>query len=62
MSFMEYVNGVRLQQAEYLVTETDKSMEEIAGETGFSSSNYFAAAFRRAYGISPLKYRSEMIK
>ncbi len=34
MSFMEYVNGVRLQEA----------------------------AFRRAYGISPLKYRTEMIK
>lgn len=62
MSFMEYVNGVRLQRAEQLVTETDKTMEEIAGETGFSSSNYFAAAFRRAYGISPLKYRTEMIK
>ena len=62
MSFMEYVNGVRLQRAERLVTETDKTMEEIAGETGFSSSNYFAVAFRRAYGISPLKYRTEMIK
>lgn len=59
MSFMEYVNGVRLQKAEYLVTETDKTMEEIARETGFSSSNYFAAAFRRAYGISPLRYRTE---
>lgn len=62
MSFMEYVNGVRLQKAEYLVTETDKTMEEIAGETGFSSSNYFAISFRRAYGISPLKYRTEMVK
>lgn len=62
MSFMEYVNGVRLQKAEYLVTETDRTMEEIAGEVGFSSSSYFAAAFRRAYGISPLKYRTEMIK
>lgn len=62
MSFMEYVNGVRLEKAEYLVTETDKTMEEIAGETGFSSSNYFAISFRRAYGISPLKYRAEMVK
>lgn len=62
MSFMEYVNGVRLQHAEYLVTQTDKTMEEIAGETGFSSSNYFTVAFRRAYGISPLKYRAKMIK
>ncbi len=36
---------------------TNKSITDIAFESGFNDSNYFGDAFRRTKGISPNKYR-----
>lgn len=52
-----YITAKRIEKAENLLTNTNLSVEEIAGRVGFSSSAYFAANFKRLNGISPLKYR-----
>lgn len=55
--FKEYIINVRIQNACYLLLNSNKSITEIAFECGFNDSNYFGDAFRRVKGISPNKYR-----
>ena len=57
--FSEYLTLVRLQHAENMLKEKDgKTISEIAYSCGFNDSNYFSDKFKRAYGVSPLKFRS----
>ena len=46
-----------LSQAAKLLLETDKSVFEIASEVGYSNSGNFGSAFKRRYGVSPIRYR-----
>ncbi|HIS57594.1 MAG: AraC family transcriptional regulator [Lachnospiraceae bacterium] len=57
MTFGNYLNDVRMGEAEKLVRETDLTMEEIARKTGFNNSNYFTVCFKRMYYDTPLHYR-----
>ena len=55
--FSEYLSLVRLGHAEELLrAKKGMSISEIAYACGFNDSNYFSDKFKRAYGISPLKY------
>lgn len=47
----------RLDAAARMLRETDKSITEIAMDTGFSDSNYFARQFHRHRRMSPSKHR-----
>ena len=58
--FQEYLTQLRLQTAANLLMETDLSVNEIAGQCGFSGGNYFGDAFKRAYNLSPMQYRKAM--
>lgn len=57
MSFVKYLNYIRMTQAKKLLITTDRSVTEIALDTGFSSSSYFIEQFREAEGMSPGKFR-----
>jgi len=52
-----YLNRCRINHAKRLLSETDKSVTEIAMEVGFSDSSYFSRVFRREVGRSPEAYR-----
>ena len=52
-----YLNRYRVHQARQLLTDTGKSVTEIALEVGFSDSGYFSRVFRREVGLSPEAYR-----
>jgi AraC-like DNA-binding protein len=54
---MEFLLEKRVSGAERLLRETDRQITEIALETGFSDSNYFARQFRRRRGLTPSEYR-----
>ena len=56
-SIMEYVNQMRLSKAKSLLRDTNKSIEQIASECGFSSANYFGLIFKKEVGLSPLNYK-----
>jgi len=49
----------RLQHAQILVNTTDKSVSEIAYESGFENASHFSRAFRQKFGISPVRQRQE---
>ena len=57
MTFVEYVQSVRLQKAQRLLLETDEPVGKIALDVGFGSGNYFATEFGRYYHTTPQKYR-----
>lgn len=54
---IDYLIRRRVAAAMALLRESDKTITEIAFETGFSDSNYFARQFRRVNGITPSRYR-----
>lgn len=46
-----------VSRAKTLLRNTDQSVTAIALDLGFSSSQYFATAFRRVTGMTPIAYR-----
>lgn len=59
-SFTAYLNYVRLTEAEKLLLSTDKTVTEIAMETGFSSASYFISQFRQQKKVSPRQFRHKL--
>lgn len=59
LNFSEYLTSIRLQQADKLLLETNLSVADVADRCGFCDANYFGDVFRKAKGISPLKYRKQ---
>jgi transcriptional regulator GlxA family with amidase domain len=55
--FIEYVNGVRVKEAERLLKKTNMSIIEIAEAVGFKSTTHFGRTFKGTLGISPIEYR-----
>jgi AraC-like DNA-binding protein len=55
---MAYVRDLRLSTAARVLRETDAPLATIARQTGYANEFSFATAFRRAYGISPGRYRT----
>jgi len=53
----EYLIHYRIQQACELLMTTRLTVTEIADRCGFSDSNYFGDAFRKATGLSPREFR-----
>lgn len=53
----EFINGKRINKAEYMLVGTDLPCDEIAKMCGFSSTVYFRQVFKRIKGVSAMKYR-----
>lgn len=60
ISLNEYINIVRITEAEKLLRSTDMSITEVAFECGFNDSNYFSAVFKKAKGITPKKFSKQV--
>jgi len=56
-SLPSYVRRSRLSKAVKLLINTDKSITEIAAESGFSSISFFVMCFREQNGITPRQFR-----
>mgnify|MGYP000819446734 CR=1 FL=1 len=59
--FITYLTDYRMQQAVRLILETNEKSYEIAEHVGYEDANYFSYVFKRKYGMSPSKYRTEHI-
>ncbi len=53
----EYLIQYRIRQACDLLMNSDLTVTQIADRCGFSDSNYFGDAFKKATGLSPREYR-----
>jgi AraC-like DNA-binding protein len=56
----EYVLRKRIELASKLLARSETTVLDVALETGFCSSQYFASAFRRITGFTPTLFRERM--
>lgn len=59
---VELMRRLRLQQSRTLLTTTDRTISEIAYETGFSTPAYFTKCYRDAYGETPTEARNKLTR
>jgi signal transduction histidine kinase/ligand-binding sensor domain-containing protein/DNA-binding response OmpR family regulator len=53
---VEYIRGFKLEKAVVLLEKSDLTIAEIAYQSGFSTPNYFARAFKAKFNILPSEY------
>ena len=59
MSFNEFVTSERIAYSKQLLSGTDKTMEDIAMESGFSNASAYCRVFKRLTSTSPDAWRKE---
>lgn len=59
---VELIRRLRLQRGRELLLTTDRTVAEIAYETGFSTPAYFTKCYRDAYGETPSQARANLAK
>lgn len=52
-----YILDSRLRRAEYLLSETNEGLSQIAHASGFNSQSHFTTAFKKRIGVTPGHYR-----
>ena len=57
MTYIEYLQMLRLERAELLLTETNNTIEQIAEEVGYHNKGYFYKLFQEKYEETPASYR-----
>lgn len=62
MTPFAYVLKKRIAHAQRFIMAGEKSMLEIALETGFCSQSHFNKAFRAATGTTPVQYRRQLLQ
>ena len=58
MTLRQYIIAYRLKLAKRMLELSDRSIAEIADETGFTDASYFTKTFRTAFGMTPKEYRN----
>jgi AraC family cel operon transcriptional repressor len=54
----EYINNLRLQEAEALLLNSSESVADICYKVGFNNMSYFSYLFKKKNGVSPQNYRN----
>ncbi len=60
MTFVEYVNSIRIGQACVMMSETDRTIAQIAYQCGFNSLANFNRQFKKYKGMNPSTYRKKI--
>ena len=58
ITFVDYVNRVRLERAATLLKTTDDSVTDVAMQVGYGNISYFIRSFKKSFGVSPHKFRN----
>ena len=58
-NFFSYVETKRNEEAIFLLSNTEISVEEIASLVGYNSANAFRKAFKRINGVIPSQFRTQ---
>lgn len=56
-NFSQYLENVRILEAEKLLKNTSLSINEISHKVGYKSDKYFMKLFKKKHGVSPSQYR-----
>jgi len=58
-TYTQLVQEKRLAQAAFLLRNTNRNVDDIAGAVGYENMGYFHRIFRETYGVSPRTYRMQ---
>ncbi len=61
VSFNDYINNLRIDEACNLLRETNKKIADISEDVGFGTIRSFNRAFKKNVGVSPITYRNNNI-
>lgn len=59
MTYSNYVQQIRLEKAEQLLTTSSKTIDEIAEAVGYHNKGYFYKIFQEKYGMTPANFRKK---
>lgn len=59
ISFLKYVNLIRLEHAYIEILNTDNTISEISGHNGFRNHKFFIKLFKANYNCSPSEKRRQ---
>ncbi len=57
LSFVDYLNNVRVKEAQELLRKTDFNITKISERVGYKNPTYFGRIFKKLTGISPMTYK-----
>jgi len=60
ITLMKYLAKVRIEEAKYLLENTQWNTTRIAFEVGYSDQSYFCKVFKKIEGIPPYDYKKRM--
>ena len=58
----EYIEYVRISKADTLLLYTDKTLDYISQETGFTDASHFIRTYKKIKGITPKQRRFQLMK
>lgn len=58
---INYLINYRLNEAAQLLSNTEKKIHAVSGETGFHNVDYFCRLFKKHYHVTPTEYRKKKI-
>ena len=58
MSCSDYITMLRMNKAKKMLWETERTITEIAMETGYGTPQYFSRVFKNEMGMAPSAYRT----
>lgn len=61
-TFISWLTDYRMDHAADLMLETNEKSYKIAERVGYQDANYFSYVFKKRFGMSPSKYRTEHLK
>jgi len=56
-TFNEILKDIQMTASQYYLLHTDESVVKIAQSVGYNDANYFGRAYKKYYGVSPMKMR-----
>ena len=60
LNLTEYINTIRIKEAEKLLLSTKLNITNISQEVGYDSITHFGRVFKSITGVSPLKYKKTL--
>lgn len=62
MSLKQFIMNARIEKACFFLTDSDRTISEIADELGFSDVHNFSRSFKKITGLTPSAYRNAYTK
>lgn len=59
-NFVNYLKGIRMEEAKRLLAETDLRIIEISAKIGYENEKHFMKIFKASCGVSPSEYRKNV--